>query len=190
MAEHLLFLGDIKGTKSALATLEEGGREALMRRIENLQESFAGAFAQISSRSRSLCALTFSDSVIAHWSDIQEGRRFAIEFMAAVWKRLDRNVLRFRGFMEAGDFIVETSPLAYALGSSSSRFARVIPASVAVWSLAMAEASHFPDGLFVSMRLLPQFRDVSMDGAQYQAGPFEYRRLTLDQGDRAGGDEC
>jgi len=179
MSEQLLFYGDIKGTKDALSTLAEGGIQTLQRRIQNLHDSFGEAFFKVRDRSRSLTALTFSDSVIAYWTDVNEGRRFAIDFMLHLWSRLDRSLLQFRGFLDVGEVVPETSAITHALALRHGRFMKAIPVSVAAWSVAMAEASHFPDGLFVSVRLTQGLPDVQFTSEVYSAGRFEYRQMCV-----------
>lgn len=179
MAEHLIFLGDIKGTKSALEN--DTGRAILVRRLEKLHDNFAATFSEFSSRSRSLTAVTISDSVFACWSDVREGLRFAVPFMKSLWRRLDQEGgVRFRGFLDIGEFIPETSILGFGLELVSDRFVRVLPPSVALWSVAVAEAAHLPDGMFISQRLIARLPDVRLFSTAYHVTPFEYRKMAIE----------
>lgn len=178
MAELLVFLGDIRGTKDALTAFGHEGRGILERRIENLQDSFGDCFRRYEQRSRSLVGLTLSDSVIACWHDSIEGKRFAVDFMRALWEGLDKSLVQFRGFLDAGDFVVEGSLIAHTLAMTQPRFMRFLPVGLAAWSVALAEASHFPDGLFVSRSLTSQL-DVEFEQEVLAAGPFEYLQLRI-----------
>ncbi len=179
MSEQLLFFGDIKGTKGALSTFAEAGNHALEHRIGNLHDSFGQAFLLFRDRSRSLVAMTFSDSVIAYWTDLDEGGRFAIDFIGSVWCRLDRSILRFRGFLEVGQVVPDTSVITHALGLTHGRFMTALPVGVAAWSVAVAEASHFPDGIFVSARLAEGLIPAQYAPEVYSAERFKYRQLQL-----------
>lgn len=183
MSQMLVFLGDLKGTKSALESFGETGRNLLERRIANLHDSFATAFCRLAQRSRSLHAVTFSDSVVAYWPDISEGKRHAIEFMTLLWSGLDREIIRFRGFLDVGPAIDEFSVLPQALAVHRDRFLTSLPTGIAIWSVAVAEAAHFPDGLFVGRRLAEHMTQASFDTPVLKAGDFEYVQLkTCQQG--------
>lgn len=175
--ERLVFFGDVKGTKSALEGFEQSGAKVLSKRIEHLQSSFSTCFAKYSDQSRSLSAVTFSDSVLAHWSDVVEGCRFATFFVRDLWELLDKNIVHFRGFLDYGPEIDETSVLGYVFDSVHERFVRILPTGIAMWSVTVAEASHFPDGIFVSTRLIDRLPYQQYSENVFQAGPFTYNQM-------------
>lgn len=182
MSESVVFLGDIKGTKAALETYKAGGKELLEQRIEHLHDVFGRSFMRFRDKSRSMRGITFSDSVIAYWTDVAEALRFAIPFTSLFWRTLDHDIVRLRGFLDYGPHIEETSTIASALGADGGRFIRVIPTGIAVWSVAVAESSHFPDGLYASDSLAASLPAESCEAERFAAGPFIYRPLRLAAG--------
>jgi hypothetical protein len=169
-------MGDIKGTKSALETFDSGGRILLERRIEHLQDIFGQCFLRYVERSRSLSGLTFSDSVFAYWSDPLEGRRFAPVFMCDLWESLDKSLVHFRGFLDSGPAIKETSAIQHAL-HDHPRFHCLLPTGIAMWSVAVAEASHFPDGLYVSCNLTERMPEYTYGSRVLGVEPFRFVTL-------------
>jgi hypothetical protein len=180
----VVLLGDIKGTKAALDSGEGNGLTLTERRIAHLHDSFGTCFMRFAPRSRSLCGMTFSDSVIAHWSDPVEGRRFCVDFMTTLWSLLDRSLVVFRGFLDTGDAVGQTSPLTYVLNQTNDRFLRTLPVSVALWSVTVAEASHFPDGLYISALLASEFDQGLFETGFFEAPPFRYMKMRPDVIDR------
>lgn len=181
MHDHLLFLGDIKGTKGSLEILDSAGRETLTRRIEHFQTAFCRSFLEYSDRSRSLHAATFSDSVIAYWLDLVEGQRLAAGFVTSLWNAVDSSLVRFRGFLDAGQFVSETSALSQAVSTACNRFVRVLPTSVAVWSVTVAESSHFPDGVYVRREIAASLHAAKYRQEVFRAGPFEYLKMNMSE---------
>jgi hypothetical protein len=167
-----VFLGDIKGTKAGLASSDY---EALEERIDALHEAFASAFLAFSAKSRSMWAVTFSDSVFAWWTDVGEGLRYGADFMWEVSQRFGQ--VSFRGFLDSGQVVPESSSVAFAAGNANPRFIRTMPVSQAVWSVSVAEGGHFPDGLYVSTRLVSECGPLECGSEVYSADGFEYVRL-------------
>jgi hypothetical protein len=173
----LLFLGDIKGTKAALESFHDGGRDLLERRIEHLHDVFSRCFIQFRDRSRSLRAITFSDSVIGIWTDATEGIRFVPEFAVKMWGSLDKSLISFRGFFDRGLAVPETSVLATSLSSTHGRFLNLLPTGIAAWSVALAESAHFPNGIYVGSQVALALKADVCGSEAFTAGPFEYRRI-------------
>jgi hypothetical protein len=176
MSDSLVFLGDIKGTTSSLETLRAGGGLALEKRIAALQDAFAGAFLRYADRSQSLLGATFSDSVVAYWADPVEGLRVAGDLMLDVWGSLDHLAVRFRGFLGRGPAVAEVSALQHAL-HRHPRFRPVLPCGVAIWSVAVAEAAHFPDGLFVAEDVAEEMSGFVYGPGTMTADLFRFRQL-------------
>lgn len=121
----------------------------------------------------------FSDSVLCVWDDPVEGMRFALDFMIELSRRVDRSIISFRGFLDQGVVPSEYSILAYAYSSSHQRLVRVVPPSVALWSVSLAEASHFPAGQYVAESLVPSFNPSILKEEPYIADQFKYRMLNI-----------
>ena len=167
--------------KSALERYHHGGRQELIERIESLQSAFAATFMIFCDRSRSLKAVTFSDSIIAFWEDPIEGKRYAYEFMAHLSGELASSNTLFRGFLDLGVVVPETSALGHILDISHERFVRVMPAGIALWSVAVAEASHFPNGFFVGETIASWFEYAFYTENVFDAGPFKYKKIEFSQ---------
>jgi len=180
MSDYLVFLADIKGTKAALEQFDNGGCQVLERRIEHLQDTFGRCFIALQERSRNMNGVTFSDSVIAYWTDVVEGKRFGPELMNILWHSIDHKLVSIRGFLDSGKCVRETSILSHILTFTPSRFLKVLPTGLAVWSVAIAESSHFPDGMFVEQKLASGLISRSFECTVLKAGPFEYVQMNLD----------
>jgi len=123
--------------------------------------------------------VTLSDSVLAYWTDAVEGKRFALDFMLTLWRRLHPTQLRFRGFLDIGECVDETSVISHVLSATDPSFLKLLPSGLAAWSVTVAEASHFPDGLFVSERLSTEMRGDLFEAGTFHAGPFQYRKVRV-----------
>jgi hypothetical protein len=172
-SSHLLFMGDIKGTKSALQT---ANYDELLTRIDTLYSEFASCFAKCAKRSKSLHGLTLSDSVIAWWTDPVEGKRFAGDFMWDLYDSLSSFDIQFRGFLDHGPVLESESVMSFVTNKVNRRFSQTLPVGVALWSVATAEASHFPNGLFVAANIVEDL-NVGAEPELYGLPPFRYRRL-------------
>jgi hypothetical protein len=79
-----------------------------------------------------------------------------------------------------GEFVQGTSVASHVLTLVHDRFVMTLPVSVAAWSVAMAEESHFPDGLFVSKPLAAQLSNARFGQDVHAARSFEFLQLIID----------
>jgi len=175
--EHVVLLGDLKGTKSHLADSSPDAATVLSSRLATIHSAFARRVLEIIDRSRTLHAYCFSDSVLVRWDDAADAIRYAPSLAAKLWNDVHQAGLPFRVFMDHAQEIDVIDDVGQAIQSSVGRYHHVVPASLALWSVFVAEESHFPDGVFVGESLGRQLSGVKMDTRQYEAGPFKFFQM-------------
>ena len=150
---HVVLLGDVKGTKAYLTEYIEGRSADIIGRISDIQDCFAQTVLEFMSRSRSMRAATFSDSLFAVWDDYAEAKRTALPLAVRLWERIAATGLPTRVYLNEGVPVEERSAVAQAVGTTVGRYVRVTPVSSAVWSVFAADESHFPLGVYVGEQL-------------------------------------
>ncbi len=176
MNRHVVLLGDLKGTKSLLSCPSYDKLHELERRIELMQSCFAKSVLIYLERSRSMVAATFSDSLFVRWDDHIEGRRIAPEFAMHLWNLLTSAGLPMRIFIDEGGTIPERDDLGNAIGRTIGRFNHITAVSTAVWSVFVAEESHFPESIFIGKELkefIPSNK-FKISSTPFDAGPFQF----------------
>jgi hypothetical protein len=179
MTGNILLLGDLKGTKAHLEKYLANRDESLTCQIAALRNLFGQVVLRHLELSRSFHATVFSDSVLVEWSDVREGSRFCVPFAVELFKTVSCHSLPFRLFVDKGIAIPMTDDIAKALATTTERFSRIMPVSTATWSVFLAEASHFPEGVFLGISLLSSLHDVHTEKKEFEAGPFSFFKLIL-----------
>jgi hypothetical protein len=60
---------------------------------------------------------------------------------------------------------------------ADQRFMKVLPTGIAIWSVAVAEASHFPDGMYIGCSIADALGPAAHGTQVFHAGTFEYFKL-------------
>jgi hypothetical protein len=177
--EHIVLLGDLKGTKSYLS--RPSHVNILAERLAKLHTIFARQVLSYLDRSRSLHAYCFSDSVLVRWDDAEDGVRTAPGFASTLWAEVASAGLEFRVFLEYGSGVPVMDDVGRAIHEAIGRYEHIIPVSMAVWSVFVAEESHFPEGVFIGDSIASRLArsGLAMGSAVYQAGPFGFRKVWI-----------
>ena len=174
-----MLLGDLKGTTSYFGYDSDVWNSTLVDKIESLHSCFCRTFLEFLPISRSMVGYTFSDSVLVRWNDYTEGKRVAIAFATRFWEQIEETDLQMRVYVDEGIPVPERSSLGPAIESATGRLHQVFPVSTAVWSVFLAENSHFPNGIFIGSKLATEIKSFSYNTVDnsFKAGPFEFFRL-------------
>lgn len=181
MKKHIVLLGDLKGTKSYLKRYIGKESDEIVNYIESLQSCFSRVALEFLTRSRSMTAYTFSDSVFVRWDDFIEGKRIAPEFAIRFWQLIQATNLKVRIYIDEGFVVPERNDLGPAIEVATGRFHQIFPISTAVWSVFLAENSHFSDGIFVGNKLVytTALMKYKFEETIFEAGPFTFRKISL-----------
>lgn len=178
MNRHVVLLGDMKGTKAHLQDYLSGRSQEIETRISELRRAFSQTVLSHMDASRSMRASVFSDSVLVQWHDPIEGARVVLPMALDLYRRVESVGIPFRLFADSGYAVPSTDTMGEAMVTGTGRYQVVMPVSLAVWAVFLAEASHFPNGIFLGADLINSMRSrppVS-DGDVIRAGPFEFRQ--------------
>lgn len=175
--EQVVLLGDLKGTKSYLLDPLPDRRKELENRLATLHRTFARRVLEYIDRSRSMHGYCFSDSVLVRWDNDIEASQFAPSFALELWGDVHRAGLPFRIFIDRAPGIPIEDDVGQAIYGVVGRYHHVVPVSMAVWSVFVAEESHFPDGVFIGKALAIELSNIDFGGKEYDAGPFSFFQL-------------
>jgi len=175
MDKEIILFGDLKGTKYFL---ENNMRSELEARLLIIHEALFECVEEYSNRSANFEAFTFSDSILVRWKDSLEGVRKCIPFSKKLWNKISD--LPYRLFIETGDSINETTPIFQQI-IRNERYITITPVSYAFWSVCIAEASHFPEGVFLGKKLWT-ITEEKLSNDVFTAEHFIYRKIIFDTG--------
>ncbi|MCK4303417.1 MAG: hypothetical protein KAY24_04200 [Candidatus Eisenbacteria sp.] len=175
--EHVVLLGDLKGTKAGLVDQTSDAGQKLAERMAVLHGAFARLVLEYIDRSRTMYAYCFSDSVLVRWDDATEAERFAPSIASKLWGELQQAGLPFRVFIDSGTGVSVADDVGHAIQGAVGRYHHVVPVSMAVWSVFVAEESHFPDGVFIGKNFATRLSDSVLGSTAYKAGPFTFFKM-------------
>jgi len=170
---EIVLLGDLKGTKHFL---ENCFREDLEFRLFTVHEALFACVRKYGNMSSSLEAFTFSDSILVRWKDYIEGTKKCVPFSEDLWSRISQ--LPYRIFIDAGDVLNDNVPISQQI-IRSKRFINVIPVSYAFWSVCVAEAEHFPEGIFIGKELW-KITTKTLSDEVFEAKQFLYKKILFE----------
>jgi hypothetical protein len=178
MKSHVVLLADLKGTKNLLERRLEDGDLAIETIISSFRSCFSRTTQAYFQRSRSFTAYVFSDSLLAEWDDPIEGRRVAPRFAKDLLFETTKCNLPVRIFIEEGALVESPDDLGKAMAITSGRYYQLMPVSVAVMSVFLAEANHFPNGLFFGVTFSKNIgSEFVLHDNVLSAGPFNFSQL-------------
>jgi hypothetical protein len=180
--DHVVLLGDLKGTRSMLGDYIAGYDQELTAKISAFRRIFTRILLGYLDRSRSMDACAFSDSVLVQWSDAIEGARLVVPLARDLGLAYQSADLPARLFADLGMYAPSPDDMGDAMTAATGRYSALFPVSTAVWSVFLAEANHFPNGVFVGQGLASRITSPTVQSPSevLVAGPFKFLQLDLE----------
>jgi hypothetical protein len=99
--------------------------------------------------------------------------------MVELWSTLNHSLVSFRGFLDHGPAIKHTSILSQVAEKATDRLYRAVPTGIAIWSVSVAEAAHFPPGMYVGSTIANRLLGATYEVESYTAEEFTFKKLRL-----------